>query len=994
MSVAHGQAKQALHPGVTDGGEADVDTPLEGHLIDWDNLDSVSLEELSDVDEAWNSLMLDIAAEAPAAPTSKRERKAAQDGSEISVRPLLQSWAVEDHNDTIGFPNDLDFSDYDFSEFSGNDFINNEVVNASILPGDFVISPNLPRIPTAAIGTNGRCSETRTTDQVEPVNTKYIRLAKRNPNFIANIIYTPLSTAPRPWHIFTYTEHGELNPGKLFTAAEVHDYLWRHPMHEKSNNRRSSPLTLRIHRNPPASQDRYPTNPGSHRCRFHECPADNNTIDKGQFIVMFDELSAIQLNHDPYLAAGYVHLYCLERFLDFPKICANLNVQTESRCLDKEDKNAMKLDPKQVEKEADSFIEICRKLRFRRPDGYPCYKERSDVTGKPYEGTLTHRMHLAKLKNRSRSINKQEAAREKAAGQKGGSLGSHLGDLVLANTLRQATRKHTKQNRLVAHPRQKRRFKEDKVVEGCEDANDDVEPIHGKKDLRPKQLRRSLPPHSLNTASMLPSTTQQITGHRFLPTSDSKIPSMAPRYPLYQLDEDRRFILQTDDLPSPASSDRPQQYGQPQQCRQPFNTQTHAYVQAPAPRVEHPQHGGLEKGGQTKKRSSDEASNDKAPNLLEGHTARSLPQDSSDAAAGPIKKFKESYTSIPLALARNELHQRRARQRQVLLKQSNSRPLPPPPAMPQAPQAGFQRRADEAGIPAHISSHHVSQMQHTQSSSKSQAPLPALESALPPIPHIVSTTGSPTLQSQAQPHKLPLPIANIKQVGDEGGHPLQQDTSLGDQQGHALAQDNPYSLRHGYPPTHRATHGDRPQNHVQQGSRHDNYTEQASETPELRRRIHEDYEKYMQQNSGSKIQKSQTPRKKRVTLRGNDGKLIKNKQRTVSKASKMNFDGQSQKKLLQEQQRLLVEAELRQDEERASRQMEIIEQEEAELRQYEERAARQMEIIEQEEAKLKAEEEQYARQREIIEQEEAKLRAEDEEFARQKKLKEREERER
>lgn len=1003
MSITNDQGEQPLHGALADGGEVDLDTLFQDHLIDWDNLDSVPFEELSNLAGLWNDPMVDMANEVPEAPrttpcptgpaaaTSDREPDADKDSSQclatlsprVSVLPNFENDAVEEDSMPTGSLNDLDFSNFDFafafSGSSGNDPLIVEDIDGPTLPNDPNSSPRTPKELTPAVGPNCRYSETPSADLVEPSQIKSIRLAKRNPNFKVNINYTPLSTKPRPWHIFTYTEHGELTPECLFTAAEVRHYLWRHPLHEESHSPRSSALTLRIHRNPPASQDRYPANHGSHRCRFHECPADNNTIDKGQFIVMFDELSEIHPNHDPYLTAGYVHLYCLERFLDFPKICATLNVQTEKRRFDKETKNLMRLDPKQVEEEADGFIETCREARSRRPDGYPGYKERSDVTGKPYEGTLTHRMHLAKLTNRSSSINKQEAAREKAAGQKGGSLGSHLGDLVLATTLRQSTRKHKKQNQLVANPQQKRKYKGDGVIDGGEDGSNDVEPSHCKGDERLKQLRRPSPPLVTSTAYMVPSTTRQLGGHRLLPTSGNHTSSLDSPYALYKLDENRKFIMPTENRLSPAPLLNPRQYCQREQHHQSSNAQTHANVPAPAPGAEHQQYTDPGISSQSKKRSSDEAGNDEAGHSLGGRVTKSFAQNSLDAGLRPVKKFKDSHTMVSLSLA-----QRQAHQRQVLLKQNKVQPLPPPPARPQATKVGHKRRANEAKVnnsstqvselarlstlgpdiergerklenfkqtngppsrvPPQVSSPYGNQMQHAQSASKSPACVSGPYPAPPAAPSTVSFTGPPALQSQAQSQKLPLPIAHSKRIDNEIGHLLGQHPLPGHQQGFASAQHHLYDIQQGYHPTQRATHSYYPHDYPQQRPQQGLQTQQASNMPEARRLINEDYDRYTQQNGTPKAPKNQKPRKRSAEVLGNGGKVIKNKQSMVTRTREMRFGGLGQKKLMQEQQKLFADAELRADEERAARQMEAIEQEEAKLRAEDEHFARQREL--------------------------------------------------
>lgn len=233
-----------------------------------------------------------------------------------------------------------------------------------------------------------------------------------------------------------------------------------------------------------------------------------------------------------------------------------------------------------------------------------------------------------------------------------------------------------------------------------------------------------------------------------------------------------------------------------------------------------------------------------------------------------------------------------------------------------------------------VSSFIGNQMQHTRRASKSPAfisgPYPAPLAA----PSTVPFTGPPALQSQPQPQKLPLPIAHRKRIGDEVGYPLQQYPLPS----HPSAQQHPYGFQQGYFATQNAPHGYHPHGHPQQLPPQGFQTQQATGTHEAQRRINENYDRYTQQNSGRKS------RKRPDEILGNDGRVTKNKQRMVTKTSEMRFGGLRNEKLLQEQHKLLADAELRANEERA---------------------ARQMEAIEQEEAKLRAEDEQFARQREL-----------------------------
>lgn len=48
--------------------------------------------------------------------------------------------------------------------------------------------------------------------------------------FDASRVYDPLPRRPRNWSIFRYTTDGELEPGILYTPAQIQYYLYRHPL--------------------------------------------------------------------------------------------------------------------------------------------------------------------------------------------------------------------------------------------------------------------------------------------------------------------------------------------------------------------------------------------------------------------------------------------------------------------------------------------------------------------------------------------------------------------------------------------------------------------------------------------------------------------------------------------------------------------------------------------------------------------------------------------
>jgi len=127
---------------------------------------------------------------------------------------------------------------------------------------------------------------------------------------------------PRPWTDaatglnFAYNKWGELKSTTL-TAEQLTAYLL-----SASHQRRQ---TLYIQRTPADSARRYPTTASS-TCRLASCPGhlhSGRKIAVGTYRVAIDERWGSVPNSDPMVVAGYVHLYCLERFLDLPGLVAS-----------------------------------------------------------------------------------------------------------------------------------------------------------------------------------------------------------------------------------------------------------------------------------------------------------------------------------------------------------------------------------------------------------------------------------------------------------------------------------------------------------------------------------------------------------------------------------------------------------------------------------------------------------------------------------------------
>ncbi|KUJ21065.1 uncharacterized protein LY89DRAFT_424672 [Mollisia scopiformis] len=222
---------------------------------------------------------------------------------------------------------------------------------------EFITDPDLTSVPV---------QEDEEEDQDEELNGK--KYGNRRPfnirNFDPTKFYTPIASKPESWGsidpetdepIFKYTAFGELNPLSAFTPAQIAEYIGGHPLNQAANSDKFSGLTLLIQTVPADSGRRYP-NKASDKCRFSCCPDHLRTIRKGDFRVAFDE--AQNATSDPYHNAGYVHLSCLERFLDFPQICKDFNVQPDTRVLP-EGKNKMAItrDHASMEGVVRTFIE-------------------------------------------------------------------------------------------------------------------------------------------------------------------------------------------------------------------------------------------------------------------------------------------------------------------------------------------------------------------------------------------------------------------------------------------------------------------------------------------------------------------------------------------------------------------------------------------------------------------------------------------------------------
>lgn len=143
--------------------------------------------------------------------------------------------------------------------------------------------------------------------------------------------YKPLNIAPANWDIFAYNNFGELEPGKTYSTDEIKRYLYRNPQHylDETYNPKFGGLTVWIQRTPQDSALKL-GHAEAGLCRFADCE-HNNVIKAGDVRVAFDELTKFLPDLNPQHNAGFVHLSCLEKKIDFPQLCIDLDVRPEDR---------------------------------------------------------------------------------------------------------------------------------------------------------------------------------------------------------------------------------------------------------------------------------------------------------------------------------------------------------------------------------------------------------------------------------------------------------------------------------------------------------------------------------------------------------------------------------------------------------------------------------------------------------------------------------------
>lgn len=250
----------------------------------------------------------------------------------------------------------------------------------------------------------------RTNATTRGLTTRTAKLNNYDPKQIYKYTPHPLGDWSSARNEFKYTTDGEWKEPHM-TAAQIQDFILNYP----EDKARGIYLKLWIQVGPTDSARRY-FSPSWSKCRFAECPANTpnqkGTILHGHYRVAFDERWYGDRNYDPHVAAcGYVHLYCMERFLDFEFICRKAHVQADNRQISTEPKGrfAASLAPHPECSLAEDFVSHAHRGRVRKLEEFRHYPVHQDYNGnrKPHEDTLTYQMHIVKENSRPPAQMKQ-----------------------------------------------------------------------------------------------------------------------------------------------------------------------------------------------------------------------------------------------------------------------------------------------------------------------------------------------------------------------------------------------------------------------------------------------------------------------------------------------------------------------------------------------------------------------------------------------------------
>jgi hypothetical protein len=229
---------------------------------------------------------------------------------------------------------------------------------------------------------------------------------------------------------FYYTKQGELDPQTRYSEHELEDFLYFHFLHETRQDAlargqlptKASQLVLWIQHTPSDVAHRYPTKESS-RCRFANCLDPKGGIRNGHFRICFDEWNydPNSWRYDPYHNAGYVHLYCLEYFCDFPTICQNLNVQGDNRT--SKISKAEGINRFTIIRDRPELLDVCNDF-IENSQSWPANVRKDGANNSEwYKTTLSHALTTKHLELQT------DAKRRTRQQRNGNSIDKHLNNL-------------------------------------------------------------------------------------------------------------------------------------------------------------------------------------------------------------------------------------------------------------------------------------------------------------------------------------------------------------------------------------------------------------------------------------------------------------------------------------------------------------------------------------------------------------------------------------
>ncbi|KAI0128763.1 hypothetical protein BJ170DRAFT_345250 [Xylariales sp. AK1849] len=244
--------------------------------------------------------------------------------------------------------------------------------------------------------------------------------------------------------LFKYTDHGELKHDRVFTVSEIREYLYGIHIYSSKDpepewvcrtplpgeqlipGKQRTGVTMWIGWTPRMAKDRYP-HQGSDKCRFQDCVVFNRTIKAGEPRVIFDErMNEHGAKYDPYHNAGYVHLFCLEKYFDILKLWQELDVRFDTREFvhEEKNKNLASLSYRNFEQPAvaerwiqdewPKYVAHCCNLSRAHNEGRKLSRNESSRPRHFYD-SLTYALMIHANINADKPIQKTRASRRKEA---------------------------------------------------------------------------------------------------------------------------------------------------------------------------------------------------------------------------------------------------------------------------------------------------------------------------------------------------------------------------------------------------------------------------------------------------------------------------------------------------------------------------------------------------------------------------------------------------